>query len=583
MHGIARVAVCLLTGLVLVSFVEGQAARREYRVPVTDLVEISNETGWIHVVEAPEEIPDILLTASSDSRFPRSAIGRIAESGRTRISVSPGTGKRRIDLNLRLPKRSRIRLLTVSGEINVSGNFSRIHAESTTGTIFVDVPTDDLTYKFLWLGSRPRFLSDIPLEKAEERNAGKFVIEGHYGSADGAGDAGTTPPKQTGDTVDEKAPSEGLRLELRTLRGIILLNVDPAKVPSSLRERPLTEAAKAIIRGGDILLTEAIRRASPKFFGDYAATLPPRRKSPRISDAATPRLGNSEALLRVTVQVTDENNRAITGLKKDEFLLMEAGREVEVTAVEPTTAPFDLVLLLDVSGSVENYVDFIRKAARSFVNTIDAGDRVSIVTFNDDATILSGFSTDKDALSESLDTFDAGGGTAYYDSLGFVLAEVLRPLKGGRTAIVALSDGDDNRSFLPFSTLLGSLQESGALVYPLYVPTGVIAGASKAKERTAVDPLRERFLAPALTSRATTEGETLARVSGGVFYPIGKLSDIQRAYDDIVLQLRTAYTITYKARRAAADSRPAIPRIRVRVKGRTAFVKVGEAVRVPIR
>ena len=41
------------------------------------------------------------------------------------------------------------------------------------------------------------------------------------------------------------------------------------------------------------------------------------------------------------------------------------------------------VLLLDVSGSVENYVNFIRKTARNFVDTVDRNDRISIVTFID--------------------------------------------------------------------------------------------------------------------------------------------------------------------------------------------------------
>ena len=50
----------------------------------------------------------------------------------------------------------------------------------------------------------------------------------------------------------------------------------------------------------------------------------------------------------------------------------------EIVSVEPSTAPFNLVLLLDVSGSVENYVNFIRKAARNFVDTVDKNDRVSL-------------------------------------------------------------------------------------------------------------------------------------------------------------------------------------------------------------
>ncbi|MCV4639504.1 hypothetical protein OFB62_29845, partial [Escherichia coli] len=82
---------------------------------------------------------------------------------------------------------------------------------------------------------------------------------------------------------------------------------------------------------------------------------------------------------------------------------------------------------------------------------------------------LVSFTSDKRELSSSLDTFDAGGGTAYYDAIAFVLTETLRPLKGERTAIVILTDGDDNRSFLPFEALIGSIEESGALIYPLYV------------------------------------------------------------------------------------------------------------------
>ena len=128
----------------------------------------------------------------------------------------------------------------------------------------------------------------------------------------------------------------------------------------------------------------------------------------------------------------------------------------------------------------------------------------------------------KPKLSESLDTFDAGGGTAYYDALAFALTETLRPLRGERTAIVALSDGDDNRSFLPFDSLLGSIQESGALIYPLYVPSGLIAASATSNPTKAVDPCGRVIIA--LTSKAETEGENLAQISGGVYYPITQLS-----------------------------------------------------------
>jgi Mg-chelatase subunit ChlD len=190
--------------------------------------------------------------------------------------------------------------------------------------------------------------------------------------------------------------------------------------------------------------------------------------------------------------------------------------------------------------------------------------------------VLSGFTTDKRKLSESLDTFDAGGGTAYYDALAYTLADSLRPLRGERTAIVVLTDGDDNRSFLAFDSLLGSIQESGALIYPLYVPSGLIAATANNGPNAALDSLRSRYMG--LTTKAEGQGEKLAEVSGGVYYPISQLSQIQTAYDDIVIQLRTAYTVTFRSYGTPGTTTTASPRLKIKVNKENAFVKISQVV-----
>ncbi|HLA95427.1 MAG TPA: VWA domain-containing protein, partial [Pyrinomonadaceae bacterium] len=339
-----------------------------------------------------------------------------------------------------------------------------------------------------------------------------------------------------------------------------------------LRERPLTEAAKAIIRSGDTVLMDAIRRASPKYFGDYTRTLPPMRREPALTVMSTPADVRASSVKIATARVTDLKNRSVSGLIKDDFEITESGETREILNVRPTTTPVNLVLLLDVSGSVDNYVNFIRKAARAFVETVDRNDRVSIVLFNEDVKTLAVSTTDKNQLSKSLDTFDAGGGTAYFDAIGYTLTEILRPLKGERTAIVVLTDGDDNRSFLPLDSLVGSIEESGALIYPLYVPSSLIAAASS-DPNAALDPLRSRYLSNDLTTKAEGEGKRLAQVSGGVYYPITQLSQIQTAYEDIVAQLRTAYDITFRSELATADGKPS-PRLKVRTKTPNTFVQI---------
>jgi VWFA-related protein len=577
----------LVINLVFGLPVFGQKTQRDFALKPGGTVEIKNLYGRVAVtaVETPEgeEGRVYLSTGAAESDLKIDA-----KNGNLKLETAPSSGTARIDLELKVPARSRLKVETRAGEVALAGDFETADVFTETGTIAADVPLDNLRYNFVWTRSRPRFLSDVELEEVKEKKAGKFVVSGKIvNQTDDEAESDRTEPAEENAENPEKEKNKKKKndnrtaLNLTTERGIILLNVNPNEVPSNLRERPLTEAAKAIIRSGDALLTEAIRRASPKYFGDYAKTLPPLRRTPQFSKGAPEQQIPVANTKKVLVQVTDLNNRAIGDLSAGDFEVLENGRPREIISVERSDAPFNLVLLLDVSGSVDNYVDFIRKSARNFVNTVDPRDKVAIVIFNDDVKVLSNFSSYKQKLSESLDTFDAGGGTAYYDALAFVLTDTLKPLRGERTAIVVLSDGDDNRSFLPFDALLGAVQESGALIYPLYVPSGLIAAEASADPSKAADPLRTRYLS--LTSKAEAEGETLARISGGVYYPITQISQLQKAYEDIVVQLRTAYSITFRsdvAETRGNGSTAASPRLKVRVKRENSFVKLGSVVEV---
>jgi VWFA-related protein len=438
------------------------------------------------------------------------------------------------------------------------GNVEEAEVRTNTGTIHADVPLDALKFNFEWVASRPRFLSDVELPEIKEKRGGVFAISGNLG--------------------DEKAKrTERTELAFQTHRGIVLLNVDPTMVPSDLRERPLTEAARAIVRSGDSELIAAIRKVSPRMFGDYAKTLPPLEKEPVLLRSQPPGQVVSTVapqLLRFNASVTDRNGRAIGDMKRTDFVVYENGIERRVTDVVPTSEPFNLVLLLDVSGSVEERMDFIRKAARDFLRTASRQDRIAIISFREDIQVVSDFTTDRQLLSRKLDEIDAGGGTALYDALGYVFSATLKQLRGERTAVVILSDGDDNKSFVPFPALQEAITESGALIYPLYVPSGLIPEASVPRPEITRDPLRTRYLT--LTTRADEEGRKLAAVSGGVYYPIRRMEDLQKAYDDVVVQLRTAYTITYASNSTPAGSR----RVRVRANREGASVRLSPVVGV---
>ena len=589
----------LLLAISILAFIPSSAPAQTYEKDLNisgkTLLTIRNRTGRVSVIASDDEKSKASLQATSAGA--PVAPGDITVSGN---QIVVRERPQRIDLTLRVAKRSRVRIESDSGMVDIIGDFEAAEVSTDTGTIHADVPLDALKFKFAWESSRPRFMSDVELPRVKEGRAGAFSISGELGpdvkrkkekkkkekpSEPGETADGQTDGKESADknadgsdqAAAEKPPEKQqlVHLNFTTQRGVILLNIDPSMAPNDLRERPLTEAAKAIVRSGDGPLRDAIRKISPKWFGDYARSLPAPQREPSLVAPRKPGevvTAVSPQLMRVNASVTDRNGRAIAGMRDADFVVYEDGSERRIVNVTPASEPFNLVLMLDVSGSVEERIDFIRKAARDFLRTASPQDRISIISFNEDIRVISNFTTDRTLLSKRLDELDAGGSTALYDALGYTLIDTLKPLRGERTAVVIMSDGDDNKSFVPFPAILEAVIESGALIYPLYVPSGLIPEGSVPKPSLTVDPMRSKFLT--ITTRAAEEGEKMASVSGGLFYPIKRLEDLQKAYDDVVAQMRTAYTITYSSTANGTGQR----RVRVRTNRDGASVRLSPAV-----
>ena len=652
---------------------QAQAAAFERDLDAAAAVElrVKNRTGRVSVlaVEDSKQVSirawsaaglavterDVRVTSAAGSieiEVEREGAAPRAADGRKVTQSAAQVERERIDLTVRVPARSRVRVETEAGAVDVVGNLSEAEAKTDTGTIRADVPLDALRYSFRWTLSRPRVFSEVELPKVKEKRGGVFEISGRFPEEKKGKDKKRDEPELSGEEEsDETLADEGaaaetrptptpepkavepkgkdaakkeeerrreeakrreeeaerkeealkkaraeraqaaraaaekalketqIKLSLETARGVLLFGVkDESRVPSDLRERTLTDAARAIIRSGDTELIDAIRKVAPRLVGEYAETLGDRRGGPTLGargrsplDVRTPA---GASLARVQARVTDRTGRAVTGLTAKDFTVTEGGVERAVREVRPATAPFNLVLLLDVSGSVEERIDFIRKAALAFLSTAGPQDRIAIVSFRDDVQLVSEFTSDRSVLTERIKDIQAGGATSLYDALGYSLVHVLRPLRGERTGVVVLSDGDDNRSFLSFPVIVDAVYETGAIIYPLYVPSGLIPSSSAPAAAATLDPTRTRFLE--LTSRAEEEGARLAEVSGGKYYPITRLEQLQRAYDDVAAQLRTAYTITYESDAAArADSR-----VRVKVSREGASVRLSPAVAV---
>src|SRR4030095_656526 len=153
-------------------------------------------------------------------------------------------------------------------------------------------------------------------------------------------------------------------------------------------------------------------------------------------------------LVNLNVRVADPPGRTVQQLERDGFVVLEDNVPQELTYFEPVTAPLNLLLLLDLSGSIGSKLQVMKKAARKFVDSLGRNDRIAVATFTTRFQIESDFTTDRNLLKNRIDRIvNPGGDTAVYDAIWDAL-DMLTSTKDARRALVLLSDGVDS-AFIP--------------------------------------------------------------------------------------------------------------------------------------
>src|SRR5215216_497725 len=87
------------------------------------------------------------------------------------------------------------------------------------------------------------------------------------------------------------------------------------------------------------------------------------------------------SLVRVDAQVLDYNHRAVIGLKMTDFVLREEGQPQEIRNFANENMPVDVLLLLDVSGSMRPHVQRVAEASHQALQALGKDDRVGIMVF----------------------------------------------------------------------------------------------------------------------------------------------------------------------------------------------------------
>lgn len=255
--------------------------------------------------------------------------------------------------------------------------------------------------------------------------------------------------------------------------------------------------------------------------------------------------------LKVSVLRLDSLN-AVEELKQSDFLVLEDGKPQEIAFFAGESAPFDLVLLLDLSASSSKKLKLVRNSAKRFVEVARPIDRIAVVTFTDAAHVISPLTLDREALKKAIKKIeDPAGGTNFYDSLRFVLEWVLPAQRGPRrSAVVVMTDGVDNAlpdvfgdgSRTSFAELLERVRASDAIVFPVYLDT----------EQEEVKRHRSTANAYAI---AREQLKQLADTGGTKVYPAKELKDLDQVYDQVIKDLGTVYSLGYRSSNTVRDGK----------------------------
>jgi VWFA-related protein len=253
--------------------------------------------------------------------------------------------------------------------------------------------------------------------------------------------------------------------------------------------------------------------------------------------------------LRVSV-VRREPINPVGELKQSDFLILEDGKPQEITFFAGENEPFDLILLLDLSGSTSKKLKLVRKSTERFVEATRPIDRVAIVTFTDVPQVISPLTLDREALKKSIKKItEPSGGTNFWDSMRFVLDS--RATNGmRRRAVVVMTDGVDNAlpdvfgdgSRTSFSELLERVQASDVIVFPVYLDT----------EKEEV----KRHRSPASAYAIARENlKQLADIGGTSVYTARELKDLESVYDQVIKDLGTVYSLGYRSNNTSRDGK----------------------------
>jgi Ca-activated chloride channel homolog len=280
-------------------------------------------------------------------------------------------------------------------------------------------------------------------------------------------------------------------------------------------------------------------------------------------------------LVVLNVTVLDERGLNVTTLKQEDFSIYEDDAAQDISFFLPVEAPFNLILVLDTSVSTRTSLSLIKRAASNFTDELRPNDHIAVAEINYLVRAVQDFTSDRKILRRvihSLTTFPYGG-SKVYDGMALALSQ-LRAVKGGRRAMVLLSDGMENSSSVKFEELRRMLAGSDVVLYPVTIlnkdqqknlleayirnPGEKDPPVYRQNAKRSLSVLEEVY------QIQTERLQALADETGGKMFMVGDLADLAGQYSKVAQELRNTFSLAYYSKNPVHDD--TMRKIRVEVR-----------------
>jgi Ca-activated chloride channel homolog len=218
-------------------------------------------------------------------------------------------------------------------------------------------------------------------------------------------------------------------------------------------------------------------------------------------------------MVSVTVTVSDQNRRFVTGLEKKDFEVYDDKVEQDIALFSTQDSPLTLGIVYDVSGSMNPLSTQSFRALKGLFEYSHPQDEYFVISFSNRSKLIQDFTSVPEEIINKAVFIKPKGGTALFDGI-YMALEKVKQGRHEKKALLIISDGEENSSRYSFKELQNSLRETDAQLYAI----GLGAGGSL----------------PQIT-----------QTSGGLtFFPqeYGEVADI---YARIALMLRNQYVIGF--------------------------------------